>query len=33
MVQSAIDAWQRARICAPDEATASSIRDHLLGLL
>ena len=33
MVQSAIDAWQRARICAPDEATASSIREHLLGLL
>ena len=33
MVQSAIDAWQRARICAPDEATQVSIRDHLLGLL
>lgn len=33
MVQSAIDAWQRARICAPDEATSASIREHLLGLL
>jgi DNA-binding response OmpR family regulator len=33
MVQSAIDAWQRARICAPDEPTQASIREHLLGLL
>jgi len=33
MRQSAIDAWQRATTCAPDDATSDTIKQHLLKLL
>ena len=29
----AIDAWERALTCAPDEATRASIKEHMIGLL
>ena len=29
----ALDAWERALTCAPDEATRASIKEHMIGLL